>query len=102
MHAESSIGAWQLCLEMIGVVACLTNLLLAVLISKHVDLYVPASMADHLGSFEAKVRFEGLHDAKIYAVLGHDCTPLGWAGASLWLVACKPARPLCVSIWRRG
>lgn len=55
-HAESSIGAWQLCLEMVGVVACLTNLLLAVLVSKNVDLYVPTSMAEQLGSFEAKVR----------------------------------------------
>lgn len=41
---------------MIGVVACLTNLLLAVLVSKNVDLYVPASMVEQLGSFEAKVR----------------------------------------------
>ena len=40
---------------MIGVVACLTNLLLAVLVSKNVDLYVPTSMAEQLGSFEAKV-----------------------------------------------
>ncbi|CAM9477388.1 unnamed protein product, partial [Ectocarpus sp. 12 AP-2014] len=54
-HAESSIGAWQLCLEMVGVVACLTNLLLAVLVSKNVDMYVPSSMAEQLGSFEAKV-----------------------------------------------
>lgn len=54
-HAESSIGAWQLCLEMIGVVACLTNLLLAVLVSENVDLYVPKSMTEQLGSFEAKV-----------------------------------------------
>eukprot|EP00903_Cladosiphon_okamuranus_P007574 g7348.t1 len=54
-HAESSIGAWQLCLEMVGVVACLTNLLLAVLVSKNVDLYVPTSMVEQLGSFEAKV-----------------------------------------------
>lgn len=40
---------------MVGVVACLTNLLLAVLVSENVDRYVPTSMAEQLGSFEAKV-----------------------------------------------
>lgn len=40
---------------MVGVVACLTNLLLAVLVSQNVDRYVPTSMTEQLGSFEAKV-----------------------------------------------
>lgn len=54
-HVESSIGAWQLCLEMIGVVACLTNLLFAVLVSENVSAHVPKSMTEQLGSFEGKV-----------------------------------------------
>lgn len=54
-HAESTIGAWQLCLEMMGIVACLTNLLLAVVVSKNVDMYVPKSMTDQLGTIEGKV-----------------------------------------------
>lgn len=55
-HAESTIGAWQVCLEMLGIVACLTNLLLVVLVSENVSMYVPKSMSDHLGTFEGKVR----------------------------------------------
>ena len=55
-HEEASIGAWQLCLEMIGVVACMTNLLLAVMVSENVTSYVPKTMSEQLGSFEGKVR----------------------------------------------
>lgn len=40
---------------MLGIVACLTNLLLIVLVSENVSLYVPKSMSNHLGSFEGKV-----------------------------------------------
>lgn len=40
---------------MLGIVACLTNLLLVVLVSENVSMYVPKSMSEHLGSFEAKV-----------------------------------------------
>ena len=58
-HEEASIGAWQLCLEMIGVVACLSNLLLAVMVSQNVSSYVPASMTERLGSIEGKVRRAG-------------------------------------------
>lgn len=54
-HEEASIGAWQLCLEMIGVVACLTNLLLAVMVSENISSYVPKTMSEQLGSFEGKV-----------------------------------------------
>ena len=54
-HAESTIGAWQLCLEIVAIVACLTNLVLAVLVCEHVSLYTPDGLSDHLGSTEAKV-----------------------------------------------
>lgn len=40
---------------MLGIVACLTNLLLVVLVSENVSMYVPKSMSEHLGSFEGKV-----------------------------------------------
>lgn len=54
-HSEATIGAWQLCLEIMGIVACLTNLLLAVFVSQHVSLYTPDLISEHAGSMEAKV-----------------------------------------------
>lgn len=60
-HAEATIGSWEVCLEIIGVVACLTNLLLVLLVSEHVSLYVPTSWSDQMGSFEGKVKYQGRH-----------------------------------------
>lgn len=37
-------------------VSCLTNLLLAVIVSKNVSLYVPSSWSAQLGTIEGKVR----------------------------------------------
>ncbi|CAN0242461.1 unnamed protein product [Ascophyllum nodosum] len=53
-HAESTIGAWQLCLEIVAIVGCLTNLVLAVFICEHVSLYTPEGLSSHFGSLEAK------------------------------------------------